>query len=871
MTFGADSHPSPVELSEFIHGRLDETVSMDIEAHLEDCDTCCRRLQEMSEGDRLIDALKRAEQSQRGDIELPRSHVARFELRRRLGEGGFGVVYEGWDPSLERDVAIKIPRLGGFLSNDHRERFLREARAAALLDHPGIVPVFEAGHDGEICYIATALCAGPTLSAWLKNRSEPVPFRQAALLVRQLAHSVQHAHGRGILHRDLKPGNVLLEPLENGRVDGVDFPYALRITDFGLAKIQGDLEHATRSSVVMGTPSYMAPEQAMGRVNEIGPQADVYAMGAMLYELLTGRPPLEGDSELETLQLVREEDPVRPSRLRPKTPVDLETIALTCLQKETHRRYASAEALGNDLQRFLDGDPIRARAISPLTKLWRWCRKYPVVSTLAISLIVTLTAVAIGASAMTLKLLALDQLNRYRAFVLELTGAEAGRRTRAAGQRYGSLGKLHRAVHLARELGLDDEAIRSIRTEAIACLALPDMEQEVVHPLEEPPWRYGFSFDADLQLYSLRKGSTVEVRSLADNRLASSIALTSPVTVAKLAPAGDGLAIVQPDIKRVSLWSLDGPAKRLTFDRVEAVAVDFCPRGETVAVAEATGNVFWLDVASGERVGSVQVDLSPSGCVFDRVGERLAVWGGDRIAVIATEQKRVVHNMHLSRNPKILTVAWSPDGTRIASGDSQHEVYVWTLGREENINLHGHQSWVHHVAFSNNGDVLVTSSQNNTTRVWEYQTARELLSAPGQVTAISRDDRKFAGINGHSVARWRANTAPERRTLRTPQASYEVYRASFDPTGRYLAGGCLVGVQIWDAISSRHLQTIHNENSASFAVFSGNKESTQLTYLNGYEIEVCGLSKEETPRFAVRERHALPGVCECPINASFCQ
>src|SRR5262249_25341052 len=246
------------------------------------------------------------------------------------------------------------------------ERFQREARAAAGLDHPHIVPVYEAGAVGPVCYIASAYCPGPTLAQWLKRRDQPVPVREAAELVATLAEAVQHAHGRGVGHRDLKPGNVLLA--------ADDTP---RVTDFGLAKVFGAEGEAsqTQSGAVVGTPSYMAPEQAGGQRKAVGPAADVYALGAVLYELLTGRPPFVAETTLDTLLLVRTEEPVPPGRLRPKLPRDLETVCLKCLQKEPGQRYTSAAALADDLRRWANGEPIRARPVSTWGRAWRWARR----------------------------------------------------------------------------------------------------------------------------------------------------------------------------------------------------------------------------------------------------------------------------------------------------------------------------------------------------------------------------------------------------------------------------------------------------------------------------------------------------------------
>jgi tetratricopeptide (TPR) repeat protein len=310
--------------------------------------------------------------------------LGRFELRRELGRGGFGTVYLAHDPQLLRDVALKVPHAEVLADPELWSRFQREARAAAGLDHPHLVPVYEAGAGGALCYIASAYCPGPTLAAWLRTQIEPVPCSDAAQLVRTLAGAVQHAHERGVIHRDLKPSNILLQVSQSAICN---LQSAIpKITDFGLAKALGDTQ-ATRTGATVGTPCYMAPEQADSRGTPIGPAADVYALGVILYELLTGRTPFQADSPLATLMRVRHEEPLRPSQLRHRLPRDLETICLKCLEKEPGRRYSSAKALADDLGRYLEHRPIVARRVGPVGRLARGCRRKPVVAGLLLALL----------------------------------------------------------------------------------------------------------------------------------------------------------------------------------------------------------------------------------------------------------------------------------------------------------------------------------------------------------------------------------------------------------------------------------------------------------------------------------------------------
>jgi eukaryotic-like serine/threonine-protein kinase len=308
----------------------------------------------------------------------PLLSLGRFEVIRELGRGGFGVVYLARDRFLGRDVALKVPRPEMLMTAEGRRRCMREARAAAGLDHPNIVPVYEADEFGPVTFIASAYCEGPSLSAWLKERHEPIPARCAAHLIATLAGAVQHAHDRGVLHRDLKPGNVMLQrSIATERADDELAGFIPRLTDFGLAKLADDDGGDSRSGVAVGSPPYMAPEQAAGRLRDLGPATDVYALGATLFEVLTGRPPFRGQTPPETIRQVIDDDPIAARLLRPDVPRDLETICLCCLQKDIARRYPTAAALAADLGRFLAGQPIQARPASAPERFLKWTRRRP--------------------------------------------------------------------------------------------------------------------------------------------------------------------------------------------------------------------------------------------------------------------------------------------------------------------------------------------------------------------------------------------------------------------------------------------------------------------------------------------------------------
>jgi serine/threonine-protein kinase len=285
-----------------------------------------------------------------------------YEVLGTLGRGGMGVVYQARQTRLGRVVALKMIVSGVHAGEGELTRFRTEAEAIARLQHPNIVQIHEVGEHDGLPFFSLEFCAGGSLEK--KLNGTPLPPREAAGLVQTLARAMQAAHDKGVVHRDLKPANVLLAE------DGTP-----KINDFGLAK-KLDVPGQTQTGAVMGTPSYMAPEQARGS-KTVGPAADIYALGAILYELLTGRPPFKAATLLETLQQVLGDEPVSVHRLQPKVPRDLDTICHKCLEKDPKKRYASAAALAEDLRRFGSGEPVSARPVRVAGRLWRWARRKP--------------------------------------------------------------------------------------------------------------------------------------------------------------------------------------------------------------------------------------------------------------------------------------------------------------------------------------------------------------------------------------------------------------------------------------------------------------------------------------------------------------
>lgn len=397
--------PDEAAWSKFLSDASNDSHELDLSRHLQSCQECRQLLERMTAhtkpsempdtaSEEQLSTLKlrvlrrmetphaadscndtRALEPNRPPRELP-ERIGRFQVVRLLGEGGFGLILLAYDPLLRRQVALKLPRATLIADSQQEQRFLREARAAGGLSHPQIVPVYEVGREGDQYFFSMGYVEGESLSARL-DREGPLPPRQAAKMIEQIAEAVEYAHQHGIVHRDLKPQNVLLA------TDGQPC-----VTDFGLAKQLSESDMLTVSGQVMGTPSFMSPEQAQGRLAEVGPQSDVYALGAMLYHMLAGRPPFAGDNVLEVLKQVTETEPISLRKVDPHIPRDLQTIAMKCLDKSPRRRYPTAGELAAELRRFQDGEAILARPITRVERTWRWIRKRPAAAVLATLLIV---------------------------------------------------------------------------------------------------------------------------------------------------------------------------------------------------------------------------------------------------------------------------------------------------------------------------------------------------------------------------------------------------------------------------------------------------------------------------------------------------
>jgi WD40 repeat protein len=743
----------------------------------------------------------------------PFQTLGRFQVRRELGRGTFGLVFLAYDPQLCREVALKVPRPEALVAPELRDRFLREARAAAALNHPNLVHVYETGAVGPVCYIASAYCPGTTLAAWLKERDPAavVPVRPAAALLATLAEAVEHAHGRGVVHRDLKPSNVLLEPVPGGAADALDF--VPRIADFGLAKVLADGNtSATWSGTLVGTPVYMAPEQAAGKSKEIGPAADVYALGTILYELLAGHPPFHGETVLDVLEQVCCREPVPPSRLRPGVPRDLETICLKCLQKESARRYPSAQALADDLRRFLAGKPVVAKAVGLVERGWKWARRRPALAVLA-----GISGIAL-IGLLIVSLWYNGRLHDERDRAVEQEGI--ARQREADARRLEGLA--HRHLYAAH-LNLAQRAADAGRVDRVLDLLEGQRPRAGEEDLRGFEWYYLWRF-CHGERFAWR------ARPADDDRAPRSWVL---------APDGQTAATADgPDIK---LWDVTTGRELGTLSgHLQKVRdVGFTADGRTLVSAAGDGTARLWDVST--RRLRATFGWHPYGVIHAVVspdGRWLATSGTDgSVKIWEVAGRRAVALLQTGAKTSAYRLLFSPDGRSlvVVTEENRDRAELWDVsaGKLRAV-LEDSTDKIERVGFSPDSRSVATGTDAQV-KLWDTATGKELTTfrdPDGYVTclAFAPDGRTLATAVGRPFDFLKAGrvTLWDRATLKE-SASWEVaeggaWALAFAPDGNMLAVGENGGaITLWDLPSRQQRAVLrgHTNRVASLAFSPG--------------------------------------------------